>query len=60
MLENLLTGQYANPVRIVAFNTAERWSRDVTEEIARELRDRCGERGAVPASLQEFLEHHGR
>jgi hypothetical protein len=60
LLENLLAGQYANPIRIVAFNTAEGWSRDVTEEIARELRDRCGERGEVPASLQVFLEHHGR
>ena len=34
--------------------------RDVTEEIARELRARCGERGEVPRSLQEFLEHHER
>ena len=31
-------GQYHNPVRIVAFNTAEGWSRDVTVEIADELR----------------------
>jgi hypothetical protein len=26
------------PVRIVAFNTAEGWARDVTEEIAIEIR----------------------
>jgi hypothetical protein len=60
LIEKLLAGQYTNPVRIVAFNTAEGWSRDVTEDIARELRDRCAERGGVPAALQEFLEHHGR
>jgi hypothetical protein len=59
LIRNLLEGQYANPVRIVAFNTAEGWSRDVTEDIARELRDRCAERGEVPAALREFLEHHG-
>ena len=59
LIENLLAGQYVNPVRIVAFNSAEGWSRDVTEDIARELRDRCAGR-EVPASLQQFLEHHGR
>ena len=35
VLSNLLAGQYRNPIRIVAFNTAEGWSRDVTEDIAR-------------------------
>jgi hypothetical protein len=60
LIENLLAGQYVNPVRIVAFNTAEGWSRDVTDDVARELRERCAERGEVPASLQEFLDQHGR
>ena len=35
VIENLLEGQYEKPARIVAFNTAEGWSRDVTEDIAR-------------------------
>jgi hypothetical protein len=26
---------------VVAFNTAERWSEDVSEDVARELRRRC-------------------
>ena len=30
LIRNLLEGQYENPARIVAFNTAEGWSRDVT------------------------------
>src|SRR6516165_9657873 len=30
LILNLLSGEYKSPVRIVAFNTAERWSRDVT------------------------------
>ena len=57
LIEKLLAGQYTNPARIVAFATAEGRSRDVTEDIARELRDRCAKRGKVPAALQE--EHHG-
>jgi hypothetical protein len=40
MVRNLLKGQYENPVRIVAFNTAEGWSRDVTMDIVDELRRR--------------------
>ena len=38
---DLLSGQYNNPVRIVAFNTAERWSEDVSQDVAHELRRRC-------------------
>src|ERR1700758_5620714 len=38
LVRNLLEGQYEN--RIVAFNTAEGWSRDVTVEIADEVRRR--------------------
>ena len=49
-------GQYKNPVRIVAFNTAEGWSRDVTTDIADELRRRYVEYDEVPASILKFLE----
>jgi hypothetical protein len=38
LLRRLLEDQYSHPVRIVAFNTAEGWSRDVTVDIADELR----------------------
>jgi hypothetical protein len=60
LMRHLMEGQYGNPVRVVAFNTAAAWSRDVTEEIARELRQRCGGRDEIPESLQTFLEQHGR
>jgi hypothetical protein len=55
VIRGLLEGQYADPVRIIAFNTAEGWSRDVTDDIADELRERGEE---VPASLSDFLERH--
>ena len=41
VIQDLLTGQYGNPIRVVAFNTAERWSEDVFEDVAHELRRRC-------------------
>jgi hypothetical protein len=36
LIRNLLSGEDNSPVRIVAFNTAEGWSRDVTVDIAEE------------------------
>jgi hypothetical protein len=56
MIRSLLEGQYANPVRIVAFNTAEGWSRDVTLDIADELRRSYVEYDEVPTSVLKFLE----
>ena len=41
-ITDLLSGQYDNPVRVVAFNTAEGWSQDVSEEVAREIMRRVG------------------
>jgi hypothetical protein len=59
LIRHLLEGQYDDPIRIVAFNIAEGWSRDVTDEIATELRKHCADRGETPVSLQEFLDEHG-
>jgi hypothetical protein len=58
LIRHLLEGQYSHPVRVVAFNTAEGWSRDVSEEVADELRERCADRGETSASLLEFLERY--
>jgi hypothetical protein len=33
LIRHLLEGQYSPPIRIVAFNTAEGWSRDVSDEM---------------------------
>jgi hypothetical protein len=41
VIRNFLNGQYSNPLRVVAFNTAEAWSRDVSEDIAGELLERA-------------------
>jgi hypothetical protein len=37
---DLLDGQYKNPIGIFSFNSAEGWSRDVSADIAAELRQR--------------------
>lgn len=59
VITDLLTGQCQNPIRVIAFNTAERWSQDVSEDIAHELRRRCElQLRDVPASIQDFVELH--
>jgi hypothetical protein len=56
LVRNFLDGQYENPVRIVAFNTTEGWSRDVTVDIADELRRRFVEYDEVPEGALAFME----
>jgi hypothetical protein len=36
-ITDLMSGQYSDPVRVVAFNTAEYWSEDASEDVAREI-----------------------
>ncbi|WP_246738224.1 hypothetical protein [Bradyrhizobium sp. CCBAU 051011] len=59
VIQDLLTGQYSNPIRIVAFNTAERWSEDVSEDVAHELRRRCDlQMRDLPPTISDFVERH--
>ena len=56
-----MDGQFSNPVRVVAFNTAKGWSRDASEEIADELRQRLSaDDREIPPDLEDFIERHGR
>jgi hypothetical protein len=58
LVRDLLEGQYEDPVRIVAFNTAEGWSRDVTGDIADEVQEYCADLDEIPVYLNDFLERH--
>jgi hypothetical protein len=56
---DLLEGQYKNPVRVVGFNTAEKWSQDVSADVAAELRRRCDlQQRDIPFFLQDFVDRH--
>jgi hypothetical protein len=57
--EDLLSGQYKNPIRVVAVNTEERWSEDVSEDVAHELPRRCDlQMRELPVSISDFVERH--
>jgi hypothetical protein len=57
VINDLLEGQYKNPVCVIGFNLSEGWVRDVSEEIARTLRQHCADKGSeLPDSLHQFVE----
>jgi hypothetical protein len=59
VVENLLSGQYFNPLRVIAFNLEEGWVRDASEEVARSLLERARkERKPLPDGVRRFVDHH--
>jgi hypothetical protein len=46
---------------VFGFNPFEGWSRDVSEDVAQEIRRRCDLQARdVPSALQDFVERHER
>jgi hypothetical protein len=59
LITDLLDGQYSDPVRIVAFNTAEGWSRDVPSRSRMRSPSAVRLDGfSVPPFLERFVEWH--
>jgi hypothetical protein len=59
VLTDLMSGQFNDPIRVVAFNTLEHWSKDVSLDVAREIECRCDIDGSdVPQYLAGFMELH--
>ena len=55
VIRDLLDGQYANPVRIVAFNTTRGWSRDVSRASPRNFAPAATARGERSRSASGTL-----
>ncbi|MCP3397841.1 MULTISPECIES: hypothetical protein [unclassified Bradyrhizobium] len=59
VIQDLMAGEYRRPIKVVAFNTAERWCEDVSEDIAGEIQRRFNlQRADVPSHLQEFVNRY--
>ena len=59
VVDDLVSGQYHKPVRVVAFNTAEGWARDVSEEIAQEMMMRAADRDVQLADgVRRFVDRY--
>ena len=58
-IQELIEGQYKSPVGVFGFNPFEGWSRDVSEDVAQEIRRRCDLQAQdVPSALRDFAERH--
>lgn len=60
VLRDLAAGQYADPMRVIAFDVESGRARDVSGEIAADLAILAVRTHAtLPASIREFCERHG-
>lgn len=59
VIRDLMAGQYNDPQRVIAFNTAEHWADDVSEDVAREIRHRADLRHEdLSSSIENFVVRH--
>jgi hypothetical protein len=59
VLADMMAGTFIDPIRVVAFNTLEHWSDDISSNVAQEIQCRCDIEGAaVPQYLEGFMEAH--
>ena len=58
-IADLMSGQFNDPVRVVAFNTLEHWAQDVSRDIALEIQSRCEIEGHdLPETLRDFVDRY--
>jgi hypothetical protein len=59
VIRNFLRGQYSNALRVVAFNTAEGWSQDVSEDIVSEVLERAFDGDdTLSEATKRFIDRH--
>jgi hypothetical protein len=57
---DLLAGRFNNPVRLIAYNTLEHWTEDISAQVAVEIQSRCDIDGqAVPEHLADCVKANG-
>ena len=57
IISDFMTGQFNDPVRVVAFNTLEHWADDVSKDVAQEVQTRCDIAGEpVSEHLRDFVD----
>jgi hypothetical protein len=59
VIQGMIVGEYRKPVRVVAFNTAEFWARDVSEDAAWAVINRAVDSGIrLPDATHTFVAFH--
>jgi hypothetical protein len=58
-IRELVAGCFNDPVKVISFNTLEHWMKDISIDVAREIRARCDIEGMeLPDYLSDFVESH--
>jgi len=61
VVSDLMIGRFDDPVQVVAFNTLEHWSQDLSADVASEIQARYDiEAAPLPAYLEDFVSRHAR
>lgn len=61
VISEFIAGQFRDPIRVLAFNTLEHWSQDLSSAVAAEILARCDIEGMpVPEHVQDFLDRHAQ
>jgi hypothetical protein len=59
IIRAFISGEYENALRVVSFNIAEGWSRDVSEDIAGEIIDRAHDADeTLTEGTKRFIDRH--
>ena len=59
IVRNFISGQYDSALRVIAFNTTEGWSRDVSEDIANDILDRAHDADeTLTDGTRRFIDRH--
>lgn len=59
VIRHLIDGQFTNPLKIIAFNAEEGWSKDVSAEIADKVLGQVErEHGTLASATRAFVERH--
>jgi hypothetical protein len=57
VITDLMVGHINDPRRVIAFNTLEHWSEDISEQIAQEIQSRCDMAGdRIPEHIRDFVD----
>jgi hypothetical protein len=59
VVENILSGEYDSPLEVVAFDIAEGWARDVSEDVAGRVVERARSQNRIlTTGARLFVEKH--
>jgi hypothetical protein len=55
----LVAGCFNDPIKVISFNTLEHWMKDISTDVADEIKARCDIDGVrLPDYLSDFVESH--